>query len=284
MARTSLNTPVARLRIPDARRSTALHGRRRRALTCRVVVVIAAALLLSHVAYAQQLLASGALRILGARLEVQAPADVPIDTPFTLPTALIDGDGHAIVADTLFTAGSVLVRGELSRPGLTESAGATLPVGPVPAGSPLPIPALTRAGNYVVDHLRLTDAQGIEIFPAAPSVLSIKALEQILVTSVSSRPLSLDEIQDRGIVLDPNNYTAFEFTFGIATESNPVPISLAVAFPQDQAALPTGGAGLDLAVTVPGLNISRGWSRHNLGKCMLPKCLKKCLTAPQNSE
>jgi hypothetical protein len=239
--------------------------------------VIAAALLLSHVAYAQQLLASDALRILGARLEVQAPADVPIDTPFTLPTALIDGDGHAIVADTLFTAGSVLVRGELSGPGLAGStggdAGATLSVGPVPAGSPLPIPALTRAGNYVVDHLRLTDAQGVEIFPAEPSVLSIKALEEIFVTSVSSRPPSLDEIQDRGIVLDPNNYTAFEFTFGIATESNPVPISLAVAFPQDQAALPTGGAGLDLAVTVPGLNFSRGWSRHKLGKIMLPKCL-----------
>ncbi len=37
--------------------------------------------------------------------------------------------------------------------------------------------------------------------------------------SVSSRPLSLDEIRDRGIIIDESSFTAYEFTFGIGTES-----------------------------------------------------------------
>jgi hypothetical protein len=31
---------------------------------------------------------------------------------------------------------------------------------------------------------------------------------------------SFDEIQARGIVLDPNNFSAYEFRFGVATQSD----------------------------------------------------------------
>ena len=184
---------------------------------------------LPTLAHAQAPLASGLLRILGARLTVQVPANVPINTPFSLPTQLVDGDGHPLAAGAVFAAGTVFVRGDLSGVGLD----AAVPLDSVAPGSPLAIPALTRAGNYVVDHLRLTDILGAELFPATPAVANIKALEQIFVTSVTSRPLSLDEIQSRGIVLDANNFSAYEFTFGVATESPDVRIPFQMVFPTD---------------------------------------------------
>ena len=53
---------------------------------------------------------------------------------------------------------------------------------------------------------------------------ALNVIERVIVTSVSSRPLSLEEIQNRGLVIDESNFTAYEFTFGIATESGQVPI------------------------------------------------------------
>jgi hypothetical protein len=134
-----------------------------------------------------------------------------------------------------------------------------------PAGQLLPVPPLLTVGNYVVDHLRLERCTGGDacatstlIISAEPALATLDVIDRAIVTSVSTQPLSLEELQDRGIVLDSTNFSAYQFTFGIGTDSPPVPITFAVAFPKDQAALPTGGAGFDLAVTVPGLDMSRG--------------------------
>lgn len=164
-----------------------------------------AALLLSlpSSAHAQQTVFSGTLRIVGAHLEVQAPASVPIKLPIELPTALRAGDGSLGDAATLFPGQTVEVHGELSGPGLTGAV--DLPA--VAPGTPLQLPPLSQPGNYVVDNLRLTDAAGNTLLPAIPSVVSLKALEKVIVTAVNSRPLSLEEIQDRGIVIDSSNYT-----------------------------------------------------------------------------
>ncbi len=126
---------------------------------------------LPTLAHAQAPLASGLLRILGARLTVQVPANVPINTPFSLPTQLVDGDGHPLAAGTLFATGTVFVRGDLSGAGGLYG----------------------HAGGDAC-------GTGTFIMTAASAVATIKALEQIFVTSVSSRPLSLEEIQDRGIL------------------------------------------------------------------------------------
>ena len=198
-------------------------------------------------AAAQIPLASGLLRILGARLTVEAPASVPINAPSSLPTQLVDGDGTPIATDTLFSS-PVFVTGELSGAGLD----AAVVLGPIPLGTPLPVPPLTRAGNYVVDHLRLTDAIGTEILPATPAAVRIKALENVFVTTVSSRPLSLDEIQNQGIILDPNNFSAYEFTFGVATPSSNIPLTFQMVFPKDPA---SDSGGLGLPPTAPDLPV-----------------------------
>src|SRR5699024_7873708 len=111
------------------------------------------------------------------------------------------------------------VKGELSGPGLT--APRTLECAP---GELLLVPAadLGIAGNYVIDNLRLEDTQGNFILPAEPAVAAINVIERVIISQVKSRPLSLEEIRERGIVIDEDNYTAVEFTFGIETSSGQV--------------------------------------------------------------
>ena len=115
--------------------------------------------------------------------------------------ALVDG-GAEVSGDSLPptisdpTLAGMVVKGELSGPGITTAQ--TLTTSP---GSLLPIPPLLTARNYVVDNLRLEDGSGNFIQAAEPAVASIKVIERVIVTSVSSRQTSLDEIRERGIGL-----------------------------------------------------------------------------------
>lgn len=133
--------------------------------------------------------------------------------------------------DIPLTLGALRVRGELRGPGITNPNALTLEA---PAGELLPIPALAVAGNYVVDDLRLEDAGGTRIVAADPSVATIKVVERVIVSSVRSRPLSLEEIGQRGVVIDPTKFTAYEFTFGIGTKSEQVPIRFPVVVGSDE--------------------------------------------------
>ncbi len=62
-------------------------------------------------------------------------------------------------------------------------------------------PSLLVAGNYVLDDIRLTAADGATILAASPSSVPIKVVERVIVEQISSRPLSLEEILQRGIVV-----------------------------------------------------------------------------------
>jgi hypothetical protein len=41
----------------------------------------------------------------------------------------------------------------------------------------------------------------------------VQVIDQVLVTSVKTRPLTLDEIKQKGIVLDRDDYLGFEFSW-----------------------------------------------------------------------
>ena len=61
--------------------------------------------------------------------------------------------------------------------------------------------------------------------------MPLKVIERILVTSVKTRPLTLDEIVARGIDLaDAENYLGFGFTLGLRVESEAVQIKFPVIF------------------------------------------------------
>lgn len=212
--------------------------------------------LLPAPAYAQSLLASGQLRLLGVQLAVSpASQTAPKNQATGLTTALVDpANPTASVSDPSLVG--LVVKGELSgRGGGEQGSGAGSITLRAPAGQLLPIPPQLTTGRYVVDRLRLEDANGNFIVSATPAMVTLDVIDRVMVTSVSTRPLSLEELRDRGIVLDSTNFTGYQFTFGIGTESNAVAINLDVAFPKDAEAAPNGGGGLDLPVTVPGLDV-----------------------------
>ena len=90
------------------------------------------------------------------------------------------------------------------------------------------------AGDYVISNVRLV-AGGRSVLDVTPSRVPLRVIEQVLITSVKTRPLTQQEIKDKGIVLDRNDYLGFEFTFGVKLESRAVTISLPVVF--DRSAL-----------------------------------------------
>jgi len=181
-------------------------------------------------------LASDQIRILGVSLEI-APETLtaPRNVPILLNTALVDGDGNDVSKRAEYDG--TLVRAELSGPGVDGVQ--TLEAEP---GDPLAIGPLLLVGNYVVENIRLFDGAGTTIIRGSPDLVPIKIIERVIVSQVRSRPLSLDEIRDRGIIIGDENFTAFEFTFGLETESGKVPITFDVAFPQDEELLDEGGS------------------------------------------
>jgi hypothetical protein len=158
-----------------------------------------------------------------------------------------------------FLGGAFEVHGELSGPGLTGTI--TLPFvdpngGATPIVDPLllPIPALTEAGDYTLSNLRIT-VNGSPALDVTPSTIPVKVIDQVLITSVTTRPLTLDEIKAAGIVLDGSDFLGFQFTIGLATQSNTTTISFPVVFgpggvPVPQPILPPGPPARD-SVPIP---------------------------------
>jgi hypothetical protein len=158
-----------------------------------------------------------------------------------------------------FLGGAFEVHGELSGPGLVGTI--TLPFvdpngGATPIVDPLllPIPALSEAGDYTLSNLRIT-VNGSPALDVTPSTVPVKVIDQVLITSVTTRPLTLDEIKAAGIVLDGSDFLGFQFTIGLATQSNATTISFPVVFgpngvPIPQPILPPGPPARD-SVPIP---------------------------------
>ncbi len=182
------------------------------------------------------------ISIRGVTLRV-APADPadqlirPRNAPVILTTRVEDGAGVDVTADALFA--DTVVRGHLSGNGISQDIsaplGANLEIGTTTEslGDLLVGPPLLEPGNYTVGDLRLVDSSGAVVLVASPSALTIRVVERVIVQSLSTRPLSLDEIRERGIVIGDDNFTAFSFTFGLGTDSDPVQIAFDALFPAD---------------------------------------------------
>jgi len=152
-----------------------------------------------------------------------------------------------------FLGGNFEVHGELSGPGLAGTV--TLPVanpnGATPIVDPLllPIPPLSEAGDYTLSNLRIV-VNGSPAMDVSPATIPVKVIDQVLITSVETRPLTLDEIKAAGIVLDSSDFLGFQFTIGLALQSNATTISFPVVFdrkgvPIQQPLLPPGPPSRD---------------------------------------
>jgi hypothetical protein len=127
-----------------------------------------------------------------------------------------------------YLGGPFQLVGEYSGPGLTQTL--EVPQSPPAANSLfLDLPAVTTAGNYTLSNLRFL-VNDAPVFDVTPSTITVQVIDQVLVTSVQTTPLILDQIQAMGVVLDSSAYTGFQFTVGLQLSSQVVNVSFPVVF------------------------------------------------------
>ena len=99
-------------------------------------------------------------------------------------------------------------------------------------GQPLMLPALNLVGDYRLDGIRLVDSATGEVrMEGLPSSVPVSVFAEVLVSRVTSRPLSLQEIQDKGIAIDDSNFRAVEFEVGFVLDGQTYPIKFPVVTP-----------------------------------------------------
>ncbi len=120
------------------------------------------------------------------------------------------------------------VKAELSGPAfLTPITLETLP------GKPFDIPTLALYGKHTLNNIRLEDGQGKTLFGAVPQAVIIESISDPLITEVKTRQLTAEELEERGVTFDSSNFTAYEFTAALATESGQVALTLPVTIPNE---------------------------------------------------
>ncbi len=71
-----------------------------------------------------------------------------------------------------------------------------------------------------------------------PREVTLRVIDQVLVTSVKTRPLTLDEIREKGIVLDSDDYLGFEFSLALKLDSDVVKFTFPAVFDRNGVELP----------------------------------------------
>jgi hypothetical protein len=154
-------------------------------------------------------LGSATLAIAGAHLTVSPESQtVPFRTPTIVETHLAGYDAGAGSLPP-----GVRVVGELVGPSLPQPLRLeTLP------GEPFRIPRLSLEGEHRLENIRLVDGEALLAF-AYPRT-AVLVVTQVLITRVTSRALTLDEIRAHGIVVDDRSMRAYTFNFGFGVEGD----------------------------------------------------------------
>ncbi len=97
--------------------------------------------------------------------------------------------------------------------------------------APIMLPPLNLTGDYQLDGIRLTDGTGATLLDGVPSSVPVRVFEEVLVSRVESRPLTMAEIEEKGIVIDENNFRAVEFEVGFVVDGVTIPVKFPVVAP-----------------------------------------------------
>jgi hypothetical protein len=169
-------------------------------------------------------LAEDRIEITGVALPV-APAyqAVPRNTA-TIVSALFARSGGGAGALPALPADAI-VRAELRGPALA----APLALSARP-GEPLEIPPLALAGVYTLDGIALV-AGGETLLVGSPAAARIEVVERVLVSEVSARALSAEEIRDKGIFVDETSFQVVSFTANLGIEDRKVRVDFPMLIP-----------------------------------------------------
>ncbi len=197
-----------------------------RAFCCLVVVLCIASV--EGVAGSQPL-ASFEHHVVGAQLEVTPGAEiyVPKDIPgsFVATIRTLDGTIRPELSNAL--AAGAHVEAVLRGPGMPSHRLLGLP------GEPIYLPPLAVLGDYTIDNVRLVETEsGRTLLAGSPSRVLVHVFPEVLVSSVTSRPLTLEEIQDRNIVIDDDSFTTLEFTATFIVEGEAYSVGFPVVAPK----------------------------------------------------
>lgn len=158
-------------------------------------------------------------RVVGSRLEVSPPL---LSVPKGIPGSILVTFAGSLDAEL---SQGPRVEALLRGPGLES----LRLVGRV--NEPLMLPPLNVVGDYQLDGIRLVDAEGKTKMEGTPSSIPVKVFDEVLVSKVVSRPLSLDEIKDKGITIDEQNFKAIEFEVGFVLDGKTIPVKFPVIAP-----------------------------------------------------
>ena len=112
--------------------------------------------------------------------------------------------------------------------------------------SPFDIPPLTVPGTHTLEDIHLV-SNGAVLLRGSPESVRIDVIEKLLVTQVTARPLTAQEIREKGIVFDKSNFQAYDFRAAFAVdEGKPIEINFNVV-------LPTIGGAKDVSVSTADL-------------------------------
>jgi hypothetical protein len=104
-----------------------------------------------------------------------------------------------------------------------------------PANQALLLPPLPLVGDYRLDAIRLVEgATGATRLEGSPPSVPIHVFDEVLVARVTSRPLTLEEIQGKGIAIDEQNFRAVEFDVAFVVDGQTVSVKFPVIAPSFQ--------------------------------------------------
>jgi hypothetical protein len=139
----------------------------------------------------------------------------------------LNGQSLTPSAVAQYLGGPFQIQGEYSGPGLSQTV--DVPQSPAINSLVVDLPAVSEAGNYTLSNLRFM-VNGNDVFDLSPNSVIVNVIDQVLVTSVQTQALTLDQIQAMGVVLNSSDYTGFQFTIGLQLSSQVVNISFPVVF------------------------------------------------------
>ena len=171
-------------------------------------------------------LATGSLHLVGLRLAApQTRIDAPSGAKLLIPVQVLLGSRPATTQELaqLLPAGAKL-EGTFTGPGIP----ATPLTGELDTG--LFTPALGTAGDYQISAIRIAK-DSVPIVDAPGQTVAIRCLGEVLINSVTSTPMTMDEIRASGIQLGQGDYVATRFTLALGIGSNQVKLKVPVAIP-----------------------------------------------------
>ncbi|RIL05407.1 MAG: hypothetical protein DCC71_10460, partial [Proteobacteria bacterium] len=165
-------------------------------------------------------------RVVGVALRpARTSLAIPKNLPGALRVELVSGGAGDVAAAAL--ADGAIVEATLRGPSFSARRVVALP------NDDLVLPPLPLVGDYSLDDIRLVDvATGATRLDGSPRSVPITVFDDVLVSRVTSRPLAIDEIEAKGIVLDEANFRVLEFEVGFVVDGATVPVRFPVVAPR----------------------------------------------------